>query len=379
MMKTKILLCLLISGVALATNPFFPYKEGKGQLLSSFDKRKAKSFKKEVSQSLREEIGIGLQEVRCSYQMMAFAEKSLSFVGKKASQYNIKKFYHYLRFENLIDDNTYSIIERDIKKLNYRTVKKFAQENEDPLIQKLEERGCLLKNFPIKDFPRRDREDIAITQLRRAVKKAKGFFLEDYVAKRRSLLESVEAASLVVDADLFECKRKDCPKREVYSLYETYQIKLMAQVVEKFSDRFDADLVTLSFINDGNVFDNYVLSPTEQYRLALKMIKKDIADLKSGALFEGRPVSYKQVVEAYLQISGSDTDFLMGLKEIDEIWNPKKTLKQKIKALVNRWGPVSALLLPPGARFIVPIALLISNTFTKEEKGGSDADDTSLF
>ncbi|MGE3608648.1 MAG: hypothetical protein AB7I27_03590 [Bacteriovoracaceae bacterium] len=111
----------------------------------------------------------------------------------------------------------------------------------------------------------------------------------------------------------------------LYANFDSTQIMLMSAILEKAAKRMDAKQVSLNFkFNDDpeSETETYVLSPMEQYRISIKMIRKDLAELRRSDLMQGKSISYEDIITSAYETGFIKNEELNYVVRFEEFWNP---------------------------------------------------------
>jgi hypothetical protein len=201
--------------------------------------------------------------------------------------------------------------------------------------------------------------------------------LSDYKSNLDSIAKAFpnrkkESSKLVTAAGRFRSKT---PLRQgLYEKFNTTQIILLANVVKTLKQRLDS--------NDVSIHINYVdqkseiinLSPMEKFRFILKLLRKELSAINNGSILNGQQATYFDIITAAYEvgyISASEIDQLAGL---EDIWNPKKTTKEKIMVWGKLFGGIASILLPPPFGFISVMAIMLIDQQVSEAPIDSDSD-----
>lgn len=161
--------------------------------------------------------------------------------------------------------------------------------------------------------------------------------------------------------------------------YTDLQIMLMAEVVKKLRMRVEADRAEILIYRKDELQDQIVLEPMERFRLAVKLLRKEMALLGLNHYFNGRVPDYMDLITASYEVSAIPATELSELGSLEEIWNPKKTFWQKAQSWVRGVGSLGTILLPPPFGFIPSLAIVVIEMTTKKEDNNNGEDPTSLF
>jgi len=153
-------------------------------------------------------------------------------------------------------------------------------------------------------------------------------------------------------------------REKLYKEFSQYQILLMAQLIEKTAKRIDAKESGLyfDFENTNSEREIYIFSPMEQYRVALKMLRKDIAEVKRSERFSGQNFDYEDIIMAAYEtgiISSKDLNYVL---KFEEFWNPKISRWKRLANLSLNIAGSATFLLPSPFNYISAIALIFTQS-----------------
>jgi hypothetical protein len=168
----------------------------------------------------------------------------------------------------------------------------------------------------------------------------------------------------------------------LYAKYNSFQINKLSEQYKKFTERMDlfsseAELVIK--YKDGRDDEVYPLSQQEQYRMAAKMLHKDVEELKLSGLFAGKSPTFDDVIVAAVEtgfLHASELDAAMG---VDDVWNPKVSGWTKVLNIVKKYGSTALVLIPNPVSFWASLGITLAETLiTKKVQGPGNADDHGI-
>lgn len=384
------LLLLLLSFSIYAFNPevFRNNKEALSRQLSPEDIVLMKSWvtSHHLSESTIKESAIHFLNAELSdfiskrtYCDLYLPEKFMNFLREeqliKRSE-EIFTFYIYLRHHNLIDDLFYDLLKKSTKISISFAKNKNRPVGKRPLnLYKRYSRVSDLKKFyeSFESWP--DEEDSCtiqtylrhINQLNLSNSNARSkdlrklnwlahqqgiLTLENYNKLETLRLASItnwpitmvryidviknakdkKATSIEEEAEddfnmVYVLRKENLTRRgKLYSAYNSTQIFLMSQIIERTAKRMDAKYVELSFQYtddpDGES-EIYVLSPMEQYRVSINMLKKEIAELLRSESFRGAPLEYADIIAASYETGLLKSEDIEQILKFEDFWNPQ--------------------------------------------------------
>jgi hypothetical protein len=165
-------------------------------------------------------------------------------------------------------------------------------------------------------------------------------FAQDYVSRRDSLTQ----------------------RGNLYSTYNSTQIMILAQIIEKTAKRMDAKRAALSWQYSDDPADQeiYVLSPMEQYRAAIKMLRKDMGDVMKSEAFKNTALEYEHLIAAAYEagfIKSAELDMIL---KFEDFWNPKQSRWKTYANFAFSLAGTASFYLPPPWNIIGAIGLVLT-------------------
>lgn len=183
-----------------------------------------------------------------------------------------------------------------------------------------------------------------------------------------------EASELVTDISEGKFRHKKSLRQSLYEKYNTNQIILLANMVRDLKKRLEA--------KDINIMINYVdqpsevlaLSPMEKFRFILKLLRKELALINNSSLLNGNKASYIDIIAASYEVGYISAAEIEVLSSLEDIWNPKKSTKEKVMVWAKRFGGVASVLLPPPFGFVSVLAIMLIDQYISEAPIDRDPD-----
>ncbi len=161
--------------------------------------------------------------------------------------------------------------------------------------------------------------------------------------------------------------------------YSDIQIALMGDVIKKLRTRLDSPKAEILIYDRNQGIETITLEPMERFRLAIKLLRKEMSYLSLNTFFNGTSPGYLDLMTAAYEsgiIPASELDEIAGL---EDMWNPKKTFWQKAKVWVTTLGTVATVIIPPPYGFLPALAIVVIEYTTGADKDPDAYDPTSLF
>lgn len=288
--------------------------------------------------------------VNTRYSKVSDIKKLYSSFSKWPDEINNCSIQNYFYLVNELKLSYNNQRDKDLQKLNWLAL--------DQKIIDLEtyNRLEILRTAQLTKWP------ITMTRYMDVVKNAK-----DKMTKK------VEEASTNNFNTIYVLRKEKLTRRaKLYSAYNSTQIYLMAQIIEKTAKRLDARHVELSFqyTDDPNgEGEIYVFSPMEQYRISINMLKKDIAELVRSENFKGSPFEYQDLIASAYETGLIRSDEIDHILKFEDFWNPKRPKwKTYIDYAFSLTG-TATYYLPPPWNFLGAIGLIMTQIkFSEKEE-----------
>nr|BDT28970.1 hypothetical protein BHI3_24360 [Bacteriovorax sp. HI3] len=181
-----------------------------------------------------------------------------------------------------------------------------------------------------------------------------------------------ESAKLVTDAGRF--KNKTSLRQGLYEKFNATQIILLANVVKSLKKRLEAKDITIhiNYVDQEPEIIN--LSPMEKFRFILKLLRKELALINNSTMINGRQATFLDIITAAYEVGYISADEIDQFAALEEIWNPKKTTKEKVMVWVKLFGGVASVLLPPPFGFLSVMAIMLIDQQVSEAPVNPDSD-----
>ncbi len=174
-------------------------------------------------------------------------------------------------------------------------------------------------------------------------------------------------------------KMKVSRRQRLLENYTDLQIILMGNVIKKLRTRLDSQKVEILIYDREQGIETLTLEPMERFRLAIKLLRKEMSLLSLNTYFNGRSPDYMDLMTAAYEVGiipASELDELAGLQDI---WNPKKTFWEKARVWVTTFSSVATIVIPPPYGFIPALAIVVIEATAGKKSDPNAEDPTSLF
>jgi hypothetical protein len=114
-------------------------------------------------------------------------------------------------------------------------------------------------------------------------------------------------------------------RTNLFKSYNSTQILILAQIIERTARRMDAKMATINWQYGENPTDQeiYVLSPMEQYRASIRFLRKDMADVMRSEAFQTKELKYEHLIAAAFEAGYIKSQELDIILKFEDFWNPK--------------------------------------------------------
>lgn len=193
----------------------------------------------------------------------------------------------------------------------------------------------------------------------------------DYIAK--AFPNRVKESSQVV-TDAARFRSKSSLRQSLHEKFNGTQIIMLANVVKSLKKRLDSTDVTIHINYVDEQSEIISLSPMEKFRFILKLLRKELATLNNGTLLNGQRANYIDIITAAYEVGYISSVEIEQFAGLEDIWNPKKTTKEKVMTWVKMFGGLSAVFLPPPFGFLSVMAIMLIDQQVSEAPINTDSD-----
>jgi CRISPR/Cas system CMR subunit Cmr6 (Cas7 group RAMP superfamily) len=205
--------------------------------------------------------------------------------------------------------------------------------------------------------------------------------LKSYLQKKRSLRLQFPLRDMNERNDYVTLKTSHSKSSYRQYLYENYtdiQIMLMSAVIKKLRARLESPKVEILIYDQNQHKETILLAPMERFRLAIKLLRKEMTLLSQNTYFNGQSPSYSDLMTAAYETSTIASVELEEVLGLEDIWNPKKSFWQKAQVWVSSLSSVATIVIPPPYGFVPALALVVIE-MTSGKKDEKNEDPTILF
>jgi hypothetical protein len=181
---------------------------------------------------------------------------------------------------------------------------------------------------------------------------------KDRLTQKPETLSTNRFSTKIID------RRNAITQREyLYNTFNSTQITLLAEILKKTAQRMDATQTTIHWdYADEENGEIYILSPMEQYRIALKMLRKDFAQAMRSSTFTGFQLEYEHLISAGYEtglINSQDLDLVI---RFEQFWNPKISRMSSYTQFITSIFGSTVYYLPPPWNLVGAFALVLTQS-----------------
>jgi hypothetical protein len=174
-------------------------------------------------------------------------------------------------------------------------------------------------------------------------------------------------------------RRQGLTAREnLYQIYNSTQLMILAQIIERTAKRMDARRASLQwqFSEVPSADDEiYILSPMEQYRAALKLLRKEMAEIMRSEAFRSKNLEYEHLIGAAFEAGFIRSEELNYVLRFEEFWNPSVPKWKAYMNFASSLAGTAVFYLPPPWNLIGAIGLVLTQTKIANGNKKPNADD----
>jgi len=206
--------------------------------------------------------------------------------------------------------------------------------------------------------------------------------LKTYYKKIQSLrnqfpLRDPEEKSQFVTAKADKLKKSY--RQHLLENYSDIQIAIMADVIKKLRTRIESPRAEILIFDRSQGVETIPLDPMERFRLAIKLLRKEMSLLSLNTFFQGRSPSYMDLMTAAFEVGLIPASELEEVAGLEDIWNPKKTFWQKAGIWIKTFSAVATIAIPPPYGFIPALVVVVIEMTTGAKSNNTNNDPTVLF
>jgi hypothetical protein len=174
-------------------------------------------------------------------------------------------------------------------------------------------------------------------------------------------------------------KDKFSLRQSLYQRYDYSQILLMSEVLKKLRSRLSSKKVEIhQFDQHGVLAEVIQLAPMEIYYFAIDILRKEMSELRTNSVFQGKSPSYLDIIVAGFETGIIHSSEIEQIKLLEQVWNPDKTLYEKSEVWIRTFATLTSVLLPPPYGMIPILSLVIIEAIA-QHKNNQGAADESIY
>lgn len=183
-----------------------------------------------------------------------------------------------------------------------------------------------------------------------------------------------EASPLITEDTVGKYRNKKSLRHSLHEKFNSTQIILLANMVRDLKKRLEAKDITINISYIEQQTEIISLSPMEKFRFILKLLRKELATINNSSLLNGYQATYIDIIAASYEVGYISAAEIEALASLEDIWNPKKTTKEKVMVWAKRFGGVASVLLPPPFGFVSVMAIMMIDQYIQEAPIDRDPD-----
>ncbi len=163
----------------------------------------------------------------------------------------------------------------------------------------------------------------------------------------------------------------------LFQNFSSTQVMMLAQIIQRTAQRMDAKQASLQWDYNDPIGEReiYVLSPMEQYRVALKMLRKDMAEIMRSEAFKNTSLDYDHLIAAAYETGIVKSDDLEYVLKFEDFWNPKTPKWQAYARFAFSLAGTATFYFPPPWNVLGALGLIFTQTKVLNGNQRPDADD----
>lgn len=160
--------------------------------------------------------------------------------------------------------------------------------------------------------------------------------------------------------------------------YSDLQIVLMANIVKKLRVRLESPKAEILIYDRSNGVETITLDAMERFRLAIKLLRKEMSLLALNTYFAGRTPDYMDLMTSAYEVGIIPASELQEVAGLQDVWNPKKTFWEKANVWIRTLSTVATIAVPPPYGFVPALAVVVIE-MTAGTNNNKSNDPTVLF
>jgi hypothetical protein len=172
-------------------------------------------------------------------------------------------------------------------------------------------------------------------------------------------------------------KAKLTQRERLYKNYNSTQIIILTEIIQKTAKRMEAGYaaINIHYNTPDEEIETYVLSPMEKYRMALKMLRKDMGEVMRGDNFSGISIEYEDLIAAAYETGYLKAEELELVLKFEEFWNPKSPKWKVYANFAFSLAGSASFFLPPPWNIVGAIGLVVTQSQIIRSNKKANVDD----
>lgn len=167
-------------------------------------------------------------------------------------------------------------------------------------------------------------------------------------------------------------------RQKLLESYTDLQIIMMANVIKKLRTRLESPKAQILIYDKTNGVETITLDPMERFRLAIKLLRKEMADFAVVSFFNERTPDYMDLMTSAYELGIIPASELREVAGLQDVWNPQKTFWEKANVWIRTLSSVATVAVPPPYGFVPALAVVVIE-MTAGNKNNNKDDPTVLF
>lgn len=183
-----------------------------------------------------------------------------------------------------------------------------------------------------------------------------------------------QSSETITDKTAGKFRHKISLRQALYNKYNSTQIILLANMAKQLKQRLEAKNIAIVINYSDDQTEVIDLNPMEKFRFILKVLRKELATLNNSSLLNGNPANYLDIITASYEVGYIGANEIEQLASLEDIWNPKKTPREKFIKWTERFGGMASVLLPPPFGFVSLMSIMLFEQYSSTAPINNDTD-----
>ncbi|WPU65932.1 hypothetical protein [Peredibacter starrii] len=173
-------------------------------------------------------------------------------------------------------------------------------------------------------------------------------------------------------------KERLTQRGRLFKNFNSTQIMMLAQIIERTAKRMDAKQVSLNWQyteDPQGETEVYIFSPMEQYRAAIKMLRKEMGEVMRSEAFKNTGLEYDDLIAAAYETGFIKSEELDYVLKFEDFWNPQNPKWKTYASFAFSLAGTATFYLPPPWNIIGAVALVLTQSKVMNVGNQPDPDD----